>query len=984
MRIRDFAAKRLSRRAALLAATVLMVPSPALAHDAGEAAAASAQDAPAALDTAQAAPDDQREVIVTGSRIRGIAPVGSAVVGLDRQEIDRLPVASTTDILRQLPIVTSLGADEGTQSGGSAVQGASFNNTFARAANLRGLGTTATLVLVDGHRVAPQGVAGQISDLDIIPALAVERVEVVADGASAIYGSDAVAGVINIILRKRYTGLRAMARYGFADDYNQFQTSVGGGKAWDGGSFSLTYEYNVRSRLAAGDRPNLYTTDLSPYGGSAPSPISYPGNVLIGGVSYAIPAGQSGSNLTLANLGARGSANLLNGWTGLDAIPRQERHTAVAYFEQDVTNNLRMFAEGIYTHRSFNRRTAAVAGAATGYAVPSSNPFSPCASGKPTTNTQGIVCPANGTVNVQYSFLNDLGPSIAFGVSELWSARTGAELALGGGWRATLAGGFSRATDNSFTDNSANTAAITAAIAGTATLSSGGVTSTITRPANVPALNLFCGGVPSCNSQATLDYIRGTVRRPAMNELTHVSLGADGPLFELPGGAVRVAVGADLRWDKLVNNNIQNTVTASNQISVENPTMGERDVKSFYGELFVPIIGAGNELDWTHRLSLSMALRTEEYSDFGRTTNPKIGLTWEPVAGLNVRGSFGKSFRAPTLADINPSTAAVYRATGLTAAQANGLGLGSVSTLSFVSTTGGTIGLQPEKATTWSGGVDYRPDWLPGAYVSLNYYNVQYTNRIDQPIQNAGTLVSLQSSPLYDDFILYNPTYFPNRATLSQAAFNTAVQAIYDSTAPVFTGNTAPINTVVAITRGNKFNAGTLKTSGIDFNASYGFDSGAGAWRLGVSGTYVIRFLNQITPSASPVDLNNYFSAVGAPLRLRGRGELGWSLGGLSTNLFFNYTNRYHLTRQQIPAAAPDRYLDVRARMTVDATINYRFGPDTSLAALRGVSLQLNAQNLFDDDPPFMINNGTVPVLFDPGNASPIGRIISLQLTKEF
>jgi iron complex outermembrane receptor protein len=941
---------RFSKRSMLMAATIMACTAPAFAQD----DAVDGEEAKVASD-----------IVVTGSRIRGIAPTGSAVIGMDRKDMDRLPVATTTDILRQIPMMTGLGADEGTNSAGSAVQGASFNNTQARAANLRGLGTTATLVLVDGHRIAPQGVSGQISDLDVIPALALERVEVVADGASAIYGSDAVAGVVNLILRKRWDGIRTIARQSFAADYRQTMASISGGKTWEGGSITATYEYSYRSRLAAADRPELYSHDLSAYGGGAPSTLSYPGNILIGGKSYAIPSGQNGSNLTLADLGPAGSANRLDPWSYRDALPQQTRHTGVIYAEQKVSDTVKLFLEGIYSKRVYDMKQGGTTSAATGYAVPSTNPYSPCAPGKSTANTLGIACPANGVVNVQYNFANDLR-SYGHGPSELWSVRAGTDIDIGQ-WKASVATGYSRAAESADTYNLTNTAAITAALSGTGA---------------VPALNLFCGNVLTCNSKETLDSIRAQSILPAKNELTYISVGLDGPLFQLPGGAVRLAVGTDLRWHELTNNNVRNETTANNRLFSENPTNGKRNIEAFYGELFVPIFGADNARPGAERLSLSVAVRTERYSDFGRTTNPKFGLTWEPVAGLNIRGSFGKSFRAPTLADIDPSTAAVYRALALTAGEATSLGLGNISTLSYIRTTGGTVGLQPEKATTWSLGFDYKPHAIPGLMVMLNYYNARYTNRIDQPVQNVGSTIALQSSPIYDDFIAYNPLFFPAKATMSVAEFNAAVQSVYDSTAPAFTGSKPTLDTIVAWTKGNKFNAGALKTSGIDFGTSYSFDTGMGNWRLGASGTYVIRYLNQITPGAVAVDLTNYYNAVGAPLRFKARGDIGWSNDNWSVSTYYNYTNGYNLTRAQLPAAADDKYLKIRSRLTIDATVNYRFSNDGGL--LKDVALQANVQNLLNDDPPFMINQGASQVLFDPSNASPIGRMVSLQITKAF
>ena len=173
------------------------------------AAPASAQTAePVRSDTAQTAERgpatgtpppagrrvDQRDVVVTGSRIRGVAPVGSNVIAIDQAKIAEEPVISTNDLLRRVPQVVSLGAN---RAGGSG-QNAAANATRGAGINLRGISTNATLLLYDGRRFPPQGTQGQFTDPSVIPSIALGRVEVVADGASAIYGSDAIAGVVNL------------------------------------------------------------------------------------------------------------------------------------------------------------------------------------------------------------------------------------------------------------------------------------------------------------------------------------------------------------------------------------------------------------------------------------------------------------------------------------------------------------------------------------------------------------------------------------------------------------------------------------------------------------------------------------------------------------------------------------------------------------------------------------------------------------------
>src|SRR5690606_21374716 len=168
-------------------------------------------------------------IVVTGSRIRGIDPVGSAVIAIDAERIAEVPVTCTNDLLRRVPQVVSLGAN---RAGGAAQNGAA-NATRGAGINLRGLSTNATLLLYDGKRLPPMGTQGQFTDPSVIPSIALGRVEVVADGASAIYGSDAVAGVVNLILRKDIDGVEGRFRYGFTEgDYSEKQAAIIAGRRW--------------------------------------------------------------------------------------------------------------------------------------------------------------------------------------------------------------------------------------------------------------------------------------------------------------------------------------------------------------------------------------------------------------------------------------------------------------------------------------------------------------------------------------------------------------------------------------------------------------------------------------------------------------------------------------------------------------------------------------------------------------------------------
>ena len=180
------------------------------------------------------------EIVVTGSRIRGSAVVGSPVTEVSREDIDLESPLTTSALIQKLPQVFNLGVSENSrgQSGGSG------NITYGSAINLRGLGPYSTLTLLDGHRAVPQGTTGFAVDPSIVPTLALERVEVVADGASALYGSDAIAGVVNLIPRRDFEGVEVSVRGGQGDEYDERQIGAIGGWNWESGRGMLAYEHS--------------------------------------------------------------------------------------------------------------------------------------------------------------------------------------------------------------------------------------------------------------------------------------------------------------------------------------------------------------------------------------------------------------------------------------------------------------------------------------------------------------------------------------------------------------------------------------------------------------------------------------------------------------------------------------------------------------------------------------------------------------------
>lgn len=300
------------------------------------AAIASSDPIAATLSSVSAEKPDAETVmvseIVVGSHIRGARKGASPVVMVGRDDIDRAGYATVADALTALPQSFGGAISDDTMTTGADSTGT--NQARGTAVNLRGLGADATLVLINGRRMAGSGLLGDFSDVSSIPLAAVTRVEVLLDGASALYGSDAVGGVVNVVMRDRYDGAETRARIGGSTrgDLGQYQLAQTLGRTWSTGSVMASLEYQRRDRLRAVDRDFTANADLRSLGGSDrlyyfSSPGTVLGiNPLTGGLApmWAIPAGQDGTRLTPGDFIA-GKTNLSNWRAAMDNLPSQER-----------------------------------------------------------------------------------------------------------------------------------------------------------------------------------------------------------------------------------------------------------------------------------------------------------------------------------------------------------------------------------------------------------------------------------------------------------------------------------------------------------------------------------------------------------------------------------------------------------------------------------------------------------------------------------
>src|SRR5690606_29274272 len=304
------------------------------------------------------------------------------------------------------------------------------NLTAGSAINLRGFGPDATLTLIGGRRVPISPTLGTTAgtgafDVSLLPTSAVERVEVMADGGSALYGADAVGGVVNLLLRSPFDGAEVGMRHGWADGFDTNSVDAAVGRTWGSGGLMIAAQWQERGNLAAADR-RYFTDDLRPYGG--PDGRSYnaaPGNIVVGGVRYAIPAGQDGTALTPGDL-VLGSPNRQSAHAGADALPRQERRSVALNLEQEFSESVRLKVQGLYAVRD-SVRSSGPGNFLQVLNVPGTNPFFV----HPTN-------PAATSVSVGYNLQADFGNQVREASERVAFLNTSLEFDLGNSWTAEV------------------------------------------------------------------------------------------------------------------------------------------------------------------------------------------------------------------------------------------------------------------------------------------------------------------------------------------------------------------------------------------------------------------------------------------------------------------------------------------------------------------------------------------------------------------
>lgn len=422
-----------------------------------------------------------------------------------------------------------------------------------------------------------------------------------------------------------------------------------------------------------------------------------------------------------------------------------------------------------------------------------------------------------------------------------------------------------------------------------------------------------------------------------------VEVRGSGTIFEIPGGSVRLAVGTGYKNEAYARSI---DLYGLNQKADRSNTLA-------FAELHIPLVGESNARPGLRSLDLSLAARYDRYSDFGSTTNPRIGLAWSPSNRFTIRSSFSTSFRAPAIGEE-----ARVSDDGLIGMELVSLPLdGSGDTWVPVLTWLGSEDLKPELSRNRSVGFDWEPAFAPGLSIGLTYYDIRYTDRIVLPPYELGVLYEPEYQPFlrrYDD------------ATQLRALVEGAVARgvpYLDFTFGEFGDD--PLGQTVYAYSYLWTNAQRVDMSGLDLAVRYPFTTGDNRFEVGLNASYIDRIEHRLTESSTPYDV---IATYGNPPKLRARGNFSWTHQDLATAVNINYSDSYTDTTGLVDNK-------VRAYTTIDVVARYLF--------LNGFSIAVNVLNAFDEQPPYIQSSGRGSH-YDPGNASPLGRMVTLQFGRRW
>ena len=770
------------------------------------------------------------KIEVTGSRIRRTDIEGAnPVTVMSRVDIEKFGITSIGDVLQAIP------------SAGSAINTNNNNGgNGTTTINIRGIGSNRTLVLVNGKRWAP-GLGGSV-DLNNIPASIIERIEVLKDGASAVYGSDAIAGVVNIITRQDFEGVHASGYYGEYDegDGEKEQWDIGFGTANDKGNVYVNISYVEEEATLAGDRAiSAVPTFGTPEGfGGSSAPPQGRFHVFDQNPNFD-PLDEDSSQFLSNNNEGDGNGGLapwVEPTSRFNFAPfnylstPQERTNIYTQARYELADNLSVNVTGFYGNRKSEQALAptplfiGTAFGDSGFTLAANHPFNPF-NRRITTDasyfTNPETTPDYDTLGLDPT-LYDPNASEMF----LFGRRM-----MEAGFRSfkqnvdqfQFNGGFEGVIEFAdrefFWDANYTYADITQNTSTDGLLNMDRVRRAIGDPANCTGectpLNLF-GGAPNVIGEGTitqemLDYITFTAQDELNSTLESYSANISGEVFELPAGYLAFAAGYEKRWQSGYDQPDAIIAAGITSGNARQPTAGAFDVEEVYLELAVPLL---SDMPGVEQLDLELATRYSDYSNFGDTTNSKVGLKWRINEDLLVRGTWSEAFRAPSLDELFSGNSDSFApltdpCNGGAAGNPDLPGCAGIPATyqqpntQIRTTVGGNANLEAEEAESFTYGFVYSPEAVEGLSITFDIFDIE----VDNAVSTVG----------------------------AQTILNACAQTGVNLCSLIERGSGG---NVVDLFNG-QVNLGGQTTSGFDYNVAYNFETEYGDFRINWDGTYV-------------------------------------------------------------------------------------------------------------------------------------------------
>jgi outer membrane receptor protein involved in Fe transport len=815
-------------------------------------------------------------IVVTGSNIRRVdVETANPVITIDKAKIQQSGKLTLGDLVQNLPSIAGSPTNPNVNNGGGA--GASV-------LSLRGLGSARSLLLINGHRVPVQ-----LQDLNMIPISAVERIEILADGASAVYGSDAIAGVVNIITNKTYQGAEFGADYGISDrdDGERKSGHLMFGHTTDKGSLLVGINYNKQDEISAANRKYShdalyrYNTGYVLHGGSSRTPN---GRIFLTGdikghygcgsitLKQAGPPPAGGTNSLDDYRCYNGSTDAFNYQAvGNRVLTPSERTGLFTLGNYKLTDNVETFVEVFHNKTVSSAQIAPVPVDMLndGTYIPADNYYN--IFGIPF----GIDPVTHQPTNGLRTRLTQLGNRSNHFATTHDMATFGLKGSLfDNAWNWNVWGQYAKLSTTLEQVNFINYTKL------------------------IPNFN--CSTAPGAGDCIPFDMFNlndpntiALLKNAAINPTVHLmfqykAAGADvnGSVFDLPAGSIQVAAG--LSYNKQYQNTTVDPVITTQLLPGPSlvcdgpgsicaaPTRGGFNVKDAYAELLVPIL---KDQPFAYSLNLDIGDRYSKYSNFGSTNNWKIALEYKPIEDMLLRGTASKVFRAPTIADLfngpatdsptahdpcgseavknNPACQG-YTFTNTGTSQINAIVTGSVYGNQHLGT---NINLQPENGKSYDYGFVYDPHWVPGLSLNADYYRIVLDNLIVSGVGIAQTILDkCFSSGLLCDAIIRNSS----GSDIGQLRY------VYEVS----------------------FNSGQLTTKGVDIGGNYRlpeFSWLPGSFRVGLQTTYISKYDVVTNQFAVQHLAGHYDRTYGNIARWHALGTLDWNWGPWSAN----WTSRY-------------------------------------------------------------------------------------------